>query len=392
MKKFLSLLLCIICIAAVCNALFWLERNRDFSDNDTTAATEQIQPVQQVQIGSPYKFYYNMLSDIEKEAYDDIISEIYSMPETIRVPRITAEQLDAVFSALLYDNPDLFFVGRKCTLITEFFRVRCSIEYIYDLEEYEICREKLDKVCDEVISSLTDPDDEWQTELEIHDYIVENCEYKLVENEHVYSSAYGALVNGEAACEGYSKAAKLLLDRAGIESAVVSGLSSSDSSEPGAHMWNAVKIYGDYYYLDCTWDDPLNEDGENVKIYSYFNLSDNMIAATHSDFSHDFGCSATAGNYYIKTGRFFNDYDRSCEDAVAQIIADELDAGGNMIEIRFGSRDAFDSAVDDLIKGGRIYDVLSLARSKTKVEFSQDSLSYYSDSGLLTLTIVPELR
>lgn len=393
MKKFLSLLLCIICIAVVCAMMFRHgEENRQEQSATGNAAVTDIISEQQVSAGSPYKFYYEKLSDIEKEAYDDILSEIYSMPETIRVPRITAEQLDAVFSALLYDNPDLFFVGRKCTLITEFFRVRCSIEYIYDREEYEQRKAELDKVCEEVISSLSDPDDEWQTELEIHDYIVDNCEYKLVENEHVYSSAYGALVNGEAACEGYSKAAKLLFDRAGIESAVVSGLSSSDGGTPGAHMWNAVKINGDCYYLDCTWDDPLNEDGESVKIYSYFNLNDDMIASTHSEFSHDFGCTATAENYYIKKGRFFDEYDRSCEDAVAQIIADELSDGGDIVEIRFGSRETFNSAVDDLIKGGRIYDVLSLTRSKTKVKFSHDSLSYYSDSDSLTLTIVPERR
>ena len=392
MKKYLSLLLCIICIAAVCVMMFRLEEDRQAQSTTVDSAATDTVTEWQASAGSTYKFYYKKLSDIEKEAYDDILSEIYSMPETIIVPRITAEQLDAVFSALLYDNPDLFFVGRKCTLITEFFRVRCSVEYICDFEEYTQRKQELDAVCEEVISSLSNPEDEWQTELEIHDYIVENCEYKLVENEHIYSSAYGALVNGKAACEGYSKAAKLLFDKVGIESAVVSGVSSSDSGTPGAHMWNAVKINGDYYYLDCTWDDPLSEDGKNVKIYSYFNLNDDMIASTHSEFSHDFGCTAAAENYYIKKGRFFEEYDRSCEDAVAQIIADELNDGGDAVEIRFGSADTFNSAVEDLIEGGRIYDVLSLTRSKTKVKFSHDSLSYYSDPDSLTLTIVPERR
>lgn len=390
MKKFLSLLLCVICVA-VCAAALFAINNRNEPAENTDTGTVYTQPVQEPQqLGSPHKFYYEKLSDIEKRAYDKILSEIYSMPETIRLPRIDAQQLDSVFSALLSDNPDLFFVGRKCTLVTELFKVSCSIEYIFDKEEYESRRAELDKVCDEVIASLSDLGDEWQTELEIHDYIVENCEYKLVENEHVYSSAYGALVKGEAACEGYSKAAKLLFDRAGIESAVVSGLSTGGDGTQGAHMWNAVKIYGDYYYLDCTWDDPLNEDGESVKIYSYFNLSDEMIAPTHSDFSYDFGCDATAANYYIKTGRYFETYNRDDEEAVAHIVASELDAGGDLIEIRFGSKEAFDNAVDDLIDGERIYDVLTLARSKTKVEFSHDSLSYYTDPGLLTLTIVPE--
>lgn len=387
MKKILAILLCIICIAAVYVALYKTDRNAVVTPEQSGESTAYSQPA--AEEGSPYKIYYDTLSDIEKQAYNEILSEIYDMPATIRVPRITAEQLDSVFSALLYDNPDLFFVGRKCTLITKPFSVRCSTEYIMEKDEYERCKAELEKVCADVMSSLSEPENEWQTELEIHDYIIENCEYKLVENDHNYSSAYGALVNGKAACEGYSKAAKLLLDMAGIENAVISGISKDEKGVSGAHMWNAVKINGDYYYLDCTWDDPVNEDGRDVKIYSYFNISDEMISATHSDFSHDFGCNSTKENYHIKTGRFFESYSRENEQAVAGIIADELEAGGDMIELRFGTKKAFDNAVDELIKKGRIYNVLSLADSETNVEFSRDSVSYYSDSELLTLTVVP---
>ena len=110
MKKFLTILLCAVCIAAVYIAIYK-------TDSDTVLTPEQSDEttvyVEAAQAGSPYKIYYDGLSDIEKRAYNEILSEIYDMPETIRVPKITAEQLDSVFSALLYDNPDLFFVGRK---------------------------------------------------------------------------------------------------------------------------------------------------------------------------------------------------------------------------------------------------------------------------------------
>lgn len=393
MKKFFSFLFCIIFLFISVAALSVIKKYIDNPDENHVATIIETEPPQEItDIGSPYKFYYNQLSDIEKHAYNDILSEIYSMPESIGIPRINVEQLDNVFSALLRDNPDLFFVGRKCTLLTEVFRTSCIIEYIFEKDEYEERKAELDKVCNDVISSLSAPDDDWQTELEIHDYIVDNCKYMLVENEHVYSSAYGALVNGEAACEGYSKAAKLLFDRAGIESAVLSGISKSYSGKEGPHMWNAVKIMGNYYYLDCTWDDPINEDGDNVKIYAYFNLSNDMIAATHSDFSYSFDCAETAANYYIKTGKYFETYSREDERALAQLLARELEAGNDSVEIRFGSKEAYNNAVDDLIDDGRVYDVLSLASSKTKVRFSINSLTYFVDSTLLTLTLVPELR
>ena len=55
----------------------------------------------------------------------------------------------------------------------------------------------------------------------------------------------------------------------------------------------------------------------------------------------------------------------------------------------FGEK-TFEKAVGELIKNGRIYNVLSLAGNKTTVGFSKDSISYYSDSELPTLTLVPE--
>lgn len=345
------------------------------------------QPVELTDVGSPYKHYYDRLSDIEKHAYNEMLTNIYDMPEKIRLPEINAEQLNKVFSALLCDNPDLFFVGRKCVLSSAMFTTECSVEYTLSKEEHVRQKAEFDKKCEEVLNSLSQPDDDWQTEREIHDYIVKNCEYKIVEDELVYSSSYGALVNGEAACEGYSKAAKQLLDMAGIESAVISGISGVEDSE-GPHMWNVVNVYGDYYHLDCTWDDPVNDDGRQVKTYAYFNLSDEMIEATHSDFSYDFDCTATKANYYEKTGSYFASYDRSCEGDVVEVIAKALESGEEFFELRFGSKKVYNNAVSDLIDGGRMYNILRRVKEKTNVDFAMNKLAYFKDSGQYLLTFV----
>lgn len=349
-------------------------------------------PEKLTDIGSPYKFYYEELNDTEKHAYNEILSNIYTMPEKVRIPDIDGEQLDRIFSALLADNPDLFFVGRKCTLTAKGLSTYCAVEYYIDYETYLNQKAELEKVCSEVMASLTDPEDEFRTELEIHDFIVENCAYRLEKGEFVYSSAYGALVNGEAACEGYSKAAKLLLDMTGMESAVVSGISDNTEDPEGPHMWNAVKVNGDFYYLDCTWDDPVSESGKEMVMYAYFNLNDEMIAATHSDFSYEFNCTATAENYYIKTGSYFESYDRSDEKKISSIVANELNSGGNVIQLRFGSKKVYNEAVSELIDSGRLYNVLKGAKGKTKVNFSTESLSYYKDSGQLLVTLVIETK
>ena len=386
MKKLISLLFkAVLCVIVLAVGVHIANTAADTADPWRNKIPEKL-----TDIGSPYKFYYDRLDDIEKHAYNEILSNIYDMPEKVRIPAIDGEQLNKVFSALLSDNPDLFFVGRKCTLSAKGLFTFCSVEYYIDKETYNVQKAELEEVCDKIVSSLGKTDDEFFTELEIHDYIIENCAYRIEQGEFVYSSVYGALVNGEAACEGYSKAAKLLFDKVGMESAVVSGISDNTQDPEGPHMWNAVKVNGDFYYLDCTWDDPVNEKGEDMVMYAYFNLNDEMIASTHSDFSYDFGCAETKENYYIKTGRFFETYDRSDESRLSTLIAKVLNESGNIVQVRFGSKSAYNDAVSELIESGRLYNVLRAVKGKTKVKFSTDSISYYKDSGQYLLTLVIE--
>ncbi len=384
MKKLMSLLgKAIVCVIVIAVGVYIANTVSEKADPWKDKIPETL-----TDIGSPYKFYYEELEDIEKHAYNEILSNIYSMPEKVRIPQIDGVQLDKVFTALLADNPDLFFVGRRCTLIADNWFTYCSVEYYIDNETYIGQKAELEAVCNEFISSLPDSEDEFLTELEIHDFIVKNCVYKLEEEEFVYSSSYGALVNGEAACEGYSKAAKLLFDLAGMESAVVSGVSDNNEDPEGPHMWNAVKVNGDFYYLDCTWDDPVSKNGEEILTYAYFNLNDEMISQTHSDFSYDFNCTATAENYFVKSNRYFETYGRSDEKAVSEVIADELNSGGNVVQLRFGSEESFDEAISELIDSKRFYNVLKRTKEKTDVKFSTDSVSYFADSELYLLTFI----
>lgn len=88
----------------------------------------------------------------------------------------------------------------------------------------------------------------------LHDYLVRNCVYdRSAVNEVISPSrtAYGALANGKAVCQGYSLAFKLLLRRAGVHAVYV----GSDSMQ---HAWNMVQMEDNgWYHVDVTWDDPI---------------------------------------------------------------------------------------------------------------------------------------
>ncbi len=378
MKKLFSFILTLIMAAVAAFAIGSFVEKTGFSKPE-----EPPVPVEITDMGSPYKFYYNDLNDNEKLAYNSILSQIYTLPESIQINEINNDELKRVFSALLSDNPDLFFVGRKSvltktdnvfTFIKKESKTSFSVDYsVNSRDEYNEMLACINAACRKVLENVDDSWTDWEKEKYVHDYIVDNCRYVHNEKDYLYSSAYGVLVNGEASCEGYAKAAKMLLDKLGIENGVVSGTAYDESGNPSPHMWNAVNVDGEWYHLDCTWDDPV---GEQTKSYFYFNLNDKRIALTHSDFSRDYGCTGNEGYYFIKKGLYFESYGRSGEERLAKLIAEALENGEEYIDIQFSDKASYDAAFNDLINNERYYNVYLKTKEITDIKFKENATNY----------------
>lgn len=115
---------------------------------------------------------------------------------------------------------------------------------------------------------------ECEREEYIHNYIINNCDYdeEAAESEEVQGNendAYGVFVDGKAVCEGYSKAFQILCNKADIDCIQLMGIVDSDN-----HVWNCVKIGGDWYQIDVTWDDV---DDFIYDSHEYFNLTDSLM-------------------------------------------------------------------------------------------------------------------
>ena len=156
MKKFLSLLLSVVFALSGFAAAFAL---CNYALNYSQSKYEKEPPSELTDIGSPNKVYFNELSNVEKHVYNAILSEIYDFPDSITIPQVTEDQLRNVNSALLYDNPEIFFYGGEGHLISKLNRISYFPEYIISKSEYAIQKKKLDKVCEKVLSSLTNPED-----------------------------------------------------------------------------------------------------------------------------------------------------------------------------------------------------------------------------------------
>ncbi len=160
----------------------------------------------------------------------------------------------------------------------------------------------LQEKTNQIVSQVIKPNmKDYEKELALHDYLVTHSTYdKRLFTGNMPDESYtdyGVLIKGTGVCEGYARAMKRLLDAVGIECIVAIG-EAKDGEEWIGHAWNIVKIGGQYYQLDPTWDDPITSDGKDVLRHSYFNITDQQISADHRWDENYPACNSTTYNYY----------------------------------------------------------------------------------------------
>lgn len=323
----------------------------------------------------PYKHYFNTLDDNGKRAYNAILEEIENFPEKIEVPQLSNDELEQVWLALMYDNPELIMFGRECMLSSENRKFWFSCDYAMSKEDYDQKKAELQEKTDSFAAELAKKESAFDKELFIHDTLIDMCEYMSSE-DIIYSTPYGVLVNGKASCEGYAKAAKLLLDRAGIENHLICGTAKRGDGESEGHMWNIVYLDGRPYNLDLTWDDPVGEEVSQNRRYAYFNVTDAEILKTHTFSDSAACCVATDYNYFVKLGRQFDAYDANMRSSLAEIFKGHK--SGDKIDIRFSTEEVYKQAVKGLFENEEVYRVLSVA-AVGKRSFSTKQIKYIAD-------------
>lgn len=232
-----------------------------------------------------------------------------------------------IINKLILDDPEIMFYD-GCRYRTD---GRLTLKYSKSRDFIVSAVQATSQQADAILSRILAPGmTDFEKELAIHDYIVNNCRYDIENQRNGTTppedySAYGVLVNGTAVCEGYAKAMKLLLDRAGVPCLVVSGRSKGSS-----HAWNLVCLDGQYYHVDATWDDPVMSGGEQILSHVYFNLTDEDIQRDHAwDTAAYPQCSGTAFNYYNYYGLTVDS-----PDAFTSLLAEAAASGKNKVSCR----------------------------------------------------------
>ena len=250
---------------------------------------------------------------------------------------LSAEETSRLFESFYLDNPAFFFIDRTYSLAGQQINNQnvydtLILQYTMNAEQRIAAMQELNNAVQHLLDSRPTTSDDYTTELYLHDKLLSSCAYDQAATESAAKhpnaySAYGALVQGKAVCEGYAKAMQILLNAASIPTTVVRGFSAENQT---GHMWNLVNVNDNYYYLDPTWND-----SEPQHHYSYFNITSDQLKRTHiTDTTTPFSveCTAKTDNYFVRNSTYITDYDR---DAIADTIAQLVQQGNESVHLQF---------------------------------------------------------
>lgn len=173
-------------------------------------------------------------------------------------------------------------------------------------------------------SKETDGSD-YEKALWLHDWLLQQLDY---DHSLKWSSAESALTRKLGTCQAYESAYSKLLTAAGITNA-----ETRDTYD--GHTWNAMKLDGKWYQVDCTWDDTKDNYYNFDQTHLYFGLTDELMALAHN--GHDqiytasgYGTRSTslADNYFVRNGDA-----AKWARAYAERIQKNLNAGKTKFEV-----------------------------------------------------------
>lgn len=275
------------------------------------------------------------LSTEEREIYDSLVQAIGNEEESVPM-------LDdgAVYTKILnligveqmgFSNVAERKVGQ---FDSESQHFPVEFTYRFTCEEMSNMNRAAEAAANEIIDGIDPAASVYEKLKYFHDYLVINCES---DSEDIYGNTiYGALVRKKALCEGYAKSFSYLCNKAGIENIIVTG--STDT----AHMWNMVKIDGNWYHIDVTWDKPegsLAELYPDLVLYQYFLVTDSVIENNHTIWEISAPMPKAYGtkeNYFVKENLYI-EKEEDAEQIIENAIKNAINEGKHSTSVKFST-------------------------------------------------------
>lgn len=302
-----------------------------------------------------YGFYGQKLDARYLDVYDQLYRDILNYePQSEGVILTTYEELHPILDAIMKDHAELFWF--RCNYNASYYTrdgyVELTVNYEYDIPRDQIpqCIAFVEGETQGILSRLQGKS-EYEKVRGVYDFLIDRTIYDL---NYRAMTIYDFLYHGRGVCEGYARMTQYLLEKLGIEVIYVvgeaDGLGGRDS-----HAWNILKVEGEYYQLDTTWGDPVNENEVQTKNYNYFLVTDREMALAHYPERYDLpACTATACNYYQRESNYLVSFDY-------QTLYYWMIGAANRgipLEFKCANKQVYEQALQYLFHDGHIWDLM----------------------------------
>lgn len=197
--------------------------------------------------------------------------------------KVTANEVLRAYEIYMEDHPEDFFLGKASYIMDSKNNV---VSFTLKSDAMSLSKNELAKLENAVLDKAYDiilelfPNGVYKNEIEtvraVHNYLIDNIKYDTTHTAEHSHDMYGALISGKSVCEGYAESFMHIMRLCGIECFMINGTMSGEN-----HVWNMVRLEGNWYHIDVTSDDPILKDGEQVLRFEYFNVTEAEIKKTH---------------------------------------------------------------------------------------------------------------
>lgn len=249
----------------------------------------------------------NILTPTLQTAYDSLENGIRGFSDRIVLEdsEEVRNNIDLLLISVLLDNPSVFWIGNRYGLEKRGTRLYVKLQYTRTLAESEIVAKRMLEEVHRVDKVLAVTRDVSSICLSVHDYLASTVSYCL-ENSKDCHTALGALLNKNAVCDGFSAAASLMLNYAGVRCDTVLGKIRDGSGT--WHAWNLIDLHGMNAHMDVT-NDSLSVMGmishrlfllDEVRSHKKLSWMGDVSPLCHFDYYGETGLRANSKHEFVK--------------------------------------------------------------------------------------------
>jgi hypothetical protein len=320
------------------------------------------------------RYGYEQLTRNDKIVYDNARIDIGNFNETVLYD---ADMDGARYSKILdlLRIEELSYTHLYSRQAGEFIasEAKYEVKFAYLLSPDEMTERNIEseKAALKIISNMPRGLSDYEKVKYFHDYLIMNVDKNTMEDDAL--TIYGTLIRGIANCEGYTRTMSYLCNLSDIENLILTGLTDT------RHMWNMVKLGGNWYHIDVTFDEPdevLAKEYPDFISYQHFLVSDETIHNDRIVWNNLFippVSNAVNENYFVKEKKYIEN-DVTAKDVIKEAALEAVSEHKTYFSVKCASTDVYLRTVDRLAADfDEIYESLE-AETGVKAHYSTSTI------------------